>query len=297
MTGEPIDIRPRRSLLYMPASNPKALEKARSLPCDGVILDLEDAVAPDAKVAARGQAVEAVAARLYGDREVVVRVNGLDTPWGADDLEAVARAGPDAVLVPKIDSADDVGRYNRALEAAPANTGLWVMIETCRSIFNLAEIASASRGSRLTTMVMGVNDLAKEMRARLTVERDAFIPALSLGVMAARTGGLNILDGVFNGIDDPAGFELQCRQGVRLGFDGKTLIHPVQIDLCNALFSPDAGEVDLARATIAAFAAPENAGKGALRVDGRMVERLHLDEARRILAVAEAIAARTPPGP
>jgi citrate lyase subunit beta/citryl-CoA lyase len=281
--------RPRRSVLYMPASNLKALEKARTLPCDAVILDLEDAVAPEAKEAAREQAVAAVKEGGFGRREVIVRCNGLDTPWGKDDLAAACAAGPDAILVPKVNSAKDVAAYDAAISAAPAHTALWAMIETCRAVFALDQIAAASKNSRMTTWVMGTNDLAKEMRCRQTPGREPFLGILSLSVAAARAYGLTIIDGVFNGIEDEAGLEAVCEQGVDFGFDGKTLIHPKQIDICNRVFSPSEAEVAWSRAVIEAFKLPENAGKGAIRVEGRMAELLHLAQAERLVAVAEAI--------
>jgi citrate lyase subunit beta / citryl-CoA lyase len=287
--------RPRRSALYMPASNVKAIEKARGLDCDVVILDLEDAVAPEAKEMARAQAVEAVRAGGFGRREVVIRCNGLETPWGADDLKAAAAAAPDAVLVPKVNDAAGVAAYDAALASAPKTTALWAMIETCRSVFRLEEIAAASAGSRLTTWVMGTNDLAKEMRARQTPGREPFAAALGLAVAAARAHNLIILDGVYNAIDDDAGLEAICEQGVDFGFDGKTLIHPRQVEICNRVFSPSAAEVTFARAVIAAFALPENAGKGAIRVEGRMAELLHLAQAQRLVAVDQAITAASAP--
>lgn len=287
--------RPRRSALYMPASNAKAIEKARTLDCDAVILDLEDAVAPEAKETARAQALEAVKAGGFGRREVIVRCNGLDTPWGADDLAAAAAAGPDAILVPKVNDAADVAAYDAAIKGAPDKTRLWAMIETCRSVFRLDEIAAASKSTRLSAWVMGTNDLAKEMRARQTPGREPFNAALGLAVAAARAYGLVILDGVYNDIDNDAGLEAICEQGVDFGFDGKTLIHPRQVEICNRVFSPSAGDVAFARAVIAAFALPENAGKGAIRVEGRMAELLHLAQAQRLVAVDEAItAAQTP---
>ncbi|MBQ1543556.1 CoA ester lyase [Caulobacter sp. CCUG 60055] len=282
--------RPRRSALYMPASNLKAMEKARTLACDVVILDLEDAVAPEAKEIARAQAVAAVRAGGFGRREVVIRVNGLDTPWGRDDLRAAAEAGPDAVLAPKVGDADDVFAYNNALDAAPRHTALWTMIETCRALFHLPGVAAAARASRLTAWVMGINDLAKEMRARQTPGREPFHAALGLSVAAARAHGLTILDGVPNDIEDMEALAAVCEQGVDFGFDGKTLIHPKQIEVCNRVFSPSPADVAWARAVIAAFALPENAGKGALKVEGRLAELLHLTQARRLVAVAEAIA-------
>lgn len=284
--------RPRRSALYMPASNAKAVEKARSLQADVVILDLEDAVAPEAKDEARAAAVAAVKAGGFGAREVVIRVNGLDTPWGADDLKAVAEAGPDAVLAPKVNDAGDVHAYDAALHAAPVHTRLWTMIETTKAVFHLWEIAGAGRSTRLSAWVMGVNDLAKEMRARQTPGREAFLPILSLAVAAARGHGLAILDGVHNDIEDLDALEAVCGQAADFGFDGKTLIHPKHLEIANRVFSPSDDETAWSRAVIAAFAAPENAGKGALRVEGKMAERLHLAQAERVIAVSDAIAAR-----
>lgn len=277
--------RPRRSALYLPASNARAIEKAGGLPCDLVILDLEDSVAPDAKAAAREAAVVAVRAG-FGGREVMVRVNGLDTPFGEDDLKAMAHAGPDAVLVPKIGDSGDVARYDGRLSHAPANTRLWVMIETARSLFHLEGIAAAARTSRLGGMVMGLNDLAKETGARLTPAREAFAPALALSVAAARTGGLAIIDGVFADIEDEAGFARECDQGAIFGFDGKTVIHPRQIAACNRAFSPSPAALAEARAIIEAFADPANRDRGAIRVNGRMAERLHLAQAEQLVAMA-----------
>jgi len=283
------DIRPRRSALYLPASNLKALEKARSLDCDVVILDLEDSVAPDVKEAARAQAADAVRAGGFGRRELVVRVNGLDTAWGAADLQAMAAAGPDAVLVPKVNDGADIRRYDEALGAAPAAMGLWAMIETAKCVFRLDDIASASNDSRLSLFVMGTNDLAKEMGATLTTARAPFVGALGLAVAAARAYGLGILDGVFNGLEDEAGLVEQCRQGLEFGFDGKTLIHPRQIGPCNAVFTPSPELLQWAWSVIEAFNLPENADKGAIRVDGKMVERLHLAQARRVLAIHDGV--------
>jgi citrate lyase subunit beta/citryl-CoA lyase len=282
--------RPRRSALYMPASNAKAIEKARSLPCDVVILDLEDAVAPEGKDLAREQAIAAVKAGGFGQRELVIRCNGLDTPWGADDLKAAASAGPDAILVPKVNDAADVIKYDQAIRSAPDKTKLWTMIETCRCLFRLDEIAAASETTRLSAWVMGTNDLAKEMRARQTPGREPFIAALGLSVAAARAFNLVILDGVYNDIENEAGLEAICEQGVDFGFDGKTLIHPRQVEVCNRSFSPSEADVAFARAVIEAFAQPENAGKGAIRVEGRMAELLHLAQANRMVAVHDQIA-------
>ena len=288
----PPQMRPRRSVLYMPASNARAVEKARGLPCDVVILDLEDAVAPEAKTAARQAAAEAVAAGGFGPREVVVRVNGLGTEWGADDLATIAAAGPDAILVPKVGGPADVAAYDAAIRAAPATTRLWAMIETCPAVFALEAIAACGRSSRLSALVMGINDLAKEMGARQTPGREPFWAAMSLTVAAARAHGLLALDGVHNEIDDLAALETVCLQGRDFGFDGKSLIHPTHLEITNRVFSPEPSEVAWSRAVIAAFEAPENAGRGALRVEGRLAEHLHLGQARRLVALSEAIAAR-----
>ena len=278
-------VRPRRSALYMPASNARAIAKARSLDCDLVILDLEDAVAPDLKASAREQAVAAIRDGGFGRREVVVRINGLDTAWGADDLSALAEAAPDAILAPKVSSATEIAAY---AERLPAATPLWIMIETAISLFRLQEMAATARSGPLAGFVLGTNDLAAEMGVQTDARRAPFIGAMGLAVAAARAHGLIILDGVFNDLDDAEGFALQTRQALEFGFDGKTLIHPSQIAPCNAAFTPDAAAVEAARAVIEAFAAPENADKGAIRLNGRMVERLHLRQAERTLAAARA---------
>jgi citrate lyase subunit beta/citryl-CoA lyase len=285
--------RPRRSCLYMPGANAKALEKAKSLPADVLILDLEDSVAPEAKADARAQAAAAVKAGGYGKREIIIRVNALTTPWGRDDIAAAGVAKPDGILAPKVESRAEVEALDRAMSEAgfAKEASLWVMIETPRAILNLAEIASAARTTRLACFVMGTNDLAKETRARPGAERAPFFAAMSLAVTAARAEGLVAIDGVFNDIADAAGFEAECRQGLAFGFDGKTLIHPSQIEAANVTFAPSAEEVARARAVIAAFALPENAGKGVIKVDGRMTELLHLEEARRVVAVSDAIEA------
>ncbi|EIZ80247.1 citrate lyase subunit beta [Novosphingobium sp. Rr 2-17] len=283
--------RPRRSALYLPASNPKAIAKARTLPCDVVILDLEDAVAPEAKEQARAAAIAAVAEGGFGGREVAIRANGLDTPWGADDLAAIATSGADAVLVPKVNGPADIAACEAALENAPDKLQLWAMIETCASLFALEPIAATARNSRLSLWVMGTNDLAKEMRAQLTPCRTPFLPFLSLAVAAARAHGVAVLDGVCNEFRDLNVFEAEARQGRMFGFDGKSLIHPAQIDPCNAVFSPSEPELARAHAVIAAFALPENQGKGAISVEGGMAELLHLEQARRLVATAERIAA------
>jgi citrate lyase subunit beta/citryl-CoA lyase len=282
-----LNIRPRRSVLYMPADNARALEKARSLPCDAVIIDLEDAVAPENKLAARAQAVAAVRAGGFGGREVVIRVNGRDTPWGAEDLAAAVEAQPDAILVPKVNDAADLSTYNAAISGAPR---LWAMIETCASVFQLDAIGRAAGTTRLEAWVIGTNDLAKEMRCRPGAERAPLLPALALAVTAARAHGIAVIDGVFNDIGDAEGLARQCAQGADFGFDGKSLIHPGQIGPANAAFSPTAEEIGWARSVVAAFALPENADKGVVKVDGKMTERLHLAQAQRALAVAEAVA-------
>jgi len=277
----------------MPGANAKALEKAKSLAADVLLIDLEDSVAPDAKDEARTQATAAVAGGGYGKREIIIRINALSTPWGREDLTAAARAKPHGVLAPKVESGDAVVELDDAMtEAGFADeAALWVMIETPRAILNLAEIAAAAKATRLGCFVMGLNDLAKEMRARPGPDRAPFFAALSLAVTAARAEGLVAIDGVYNDIANADGFERECRQGLAFGFDGKTLIHPSQIDVCNAVFAPTEAELAQARSVIAAFAAPENVGKGVLKVEGRMTELLHLEEAKRTVAVAEAIAA------
>jgi citrate lyase subunit beta/citryl-CoA lyase len=283
--------RPRRSALYMPASNARALAKARSLPADVIILDLEDAVAPEAKEDARAAAIGAAAEGGFGHRELIIRINALDTPWGQDDLAAVAQAEVDGVLVPKVSRPTDITACNAALAEAPSRLKLWAMIETCEVLPHLDALAALGGTTRLSTFVMGVNDLAKEMRARLTPERTPFLPILTLAVAAARAHGVAVLDGVCNEFRDLAVFEAEARQGLLFGFDGKTLIHPDQVAPCNAIFSPSDEELAWAQAVIAAFALPENAGKGAIRVEGKMAELLHLEQARQLVAIAERIAA------
>jgi len=285
--------RPRRSALYLPASNAKAIAKARTLPADIVILDLEDAVAPEAKEAAREAAVAAVREGGFGNREVAIRVNGLDTQWGQDDLAAVAQSGADAILVPKIYGPADIDQYHAALAAAPAATQLWAMIETCACVSQLDAIAAKARTTRLSLFVMGTNDLAKEMRARLTPERTPFLPFLSMTVAVARAHGVALLDGVCNEFRDLDIFRAEAEQGLLFGFDGKSLIHPDQIAPCNEVFSPSADELAWAQAVIDAFALPENAGRGAIRVEGKMAELLHLEQASRLIAVAARIAANS----
>jgi citrate lyase subunit beta/citryl-CoA lyase len=289
--------RPRRSVLYMPGSNAKALAKASTLPADALILDLEDSVALDQKVAAREQVVRAVRAGGFGGREVVIRINGPHTPWGEDDLAAAAAAQPDASLLPKVDGPGAIMVAARALREAeaPEGTRIWAMMETPNAILNAGSIASvaADPSSRLSVMVMGLNDLAKETRARLTPGRPTMTAWLASCVVAARAHGVDILDGVYNDIKDLDGFRLECLQGRDMGLDGKTLIHPSQIDICNEVFAPTPAEVESAAAIIEAFALPENAGKGVIQLNGRMVELLHADMAQRTLAIAEAIVERS----
>lgn len=281
--------RPRRSALYMPGGNARAIQKAATLPADVVILDLEDSVAPEAKDAARALAVEAVRAAGFGLREVVIRVNGLDTPWGAEDLEAAAAAGPDAILLPKISSPENLFACAGVVKG---RARLWAMIETCQAIFRLDGLGAASRAHGVEVWVIGGNDLIKEMGCVAGKDRAPLAPALALGVMAARAHGLAILDGVYNDIGDLAGLERECAQGHAFGFDGKSLIHPSHLEIANRAFSPLSDEVAWARTIVAAYTAPQNARAGVIKVEGRMVERLHLAQAERLIAVAEAIAAR-----
>lgn len=281
--------RPRRSALYLPASNAKALSKARTLPADVIILDLEDSVAPELKDEARAAAVAALAEGGFGAREVVIRANGLDTPWGPADLAAIAATRANAVLVPKVNSADDISRCEAALTAAPANLQLWAMIETCACFGEVNAIAARSADTRLSLFVMGINDLAKEMRAQLTPERTPFLPLMTMAVVAARAHAVAILDGVCNEFRDADVFTAEAEQGRLFGFDGKTLIHPDQIAPCNAVYSPGEDELAWSRTVIDAFMLPEHQGKGAIRVEGKMVELLHLEQAKRLMAVAAMI--------
>jgi citrate lyase subunit beta/citryl-CoA lyase len=290
-----MNIRPRRSALYMPGANARALEKAKTLPCDAVILDLEDAVAPDAKAAARDQVMTAVAARGFGAREVIVRINGLDTPWWLDDLRAAAKASPDGVLVPKVSKPADLQAVTAQLaDIAPGSEiHLWAMIETPLAIINATDIAAVARDgeTRLAGFMMGINDLAKESRARLMDGRAPMVPWLATAVLAAHAYGIDILDGVYNDIHDVEGFRRECVQGRDMGFDGKTLVHPNQIAPCNAAFSPTQDEIEQARRIIAVFDLPENRAKGVVQLDGRMVERMHADIAKRTVSLADGIAA------
>ena len=283
-------IRPLRSALFLPASNARAIEKARTLNCDAVVLDLEDAVAPEHKAEARARMVEALHVGGFNARTVVVRVNGLDTEWGDEDLFAAAGAGPDAILAPKIGDADAVEALHLRTVQAPERTRLWAMVETCQAVMNLGEIASA--GGRLSALVVGVNDLSKDMRRPASKDRTALLTALSLSVTAARANGLGVLDGVYNDLDDLTGFERECGEGRALGFDGKCLLHPNQIDAANRAFSPTPDEITWARAVVDAFALPENTDRGVLRVQGKMVERLHLEEAEQTIETAGAATSR-----
>ena len=290
MTTDPI--LPRRSVLYMPGANERALEKAKTLPADALILDLEDAVAPDAKADARDRVCAAVRSGEYGSKEVTIRVNGLDTPWHADDIAAAAEAGPAGVVVPKVNSADDVHAIVDGLVkgGAPAHTRIWAMVETPVAMLDTVAIAGAS--DRLAVLVMGTNDLAKELHAEHVPGRQPLLTGLGLCLLAARATGKVILDGVYNDITDAAGFEAECLQGRQLGFDGKTLIHPSQIEPANAVWAPTAEAIDDARELIATFDDAIAGGKGVVTHKGRMIENLHVDNARRVLAVADAIAAR-----
>lgn len=284
-------LRPRRSVLYMPGANERALEKAKTLPTDSLILDLEDAVAPDAKVDARARVCAAASSGEYGRREVVIRVNSIGTQWHEDDLAAAAKAGPAAVLVPKVNSAADVQSIERALEqgGAPAHTMIWAMLETPIAMLHAEEICSASQ--RLTVLVMGNNDLANELHAEHVPGRAPLLGGLSLALLAARATGKVILDGVYNDVSDLDGFTAECEQGRRLGFDGKTLIHPKQIEPCNTAFAPTEDEIASSQRIIDAFAQAQREGRGVVTVDGRMIENLHVDNAQRVLAVADAIGA------
>jgi citrate lyase subunit beta/citryl-CoA lyase len=289
--SEDLPLRLRRSVLYLPASNERALEKARTLPVDGLILDLEDAVAPDSKRTARDKACAAAASGTYGNREVTIRVNAIGTAWHDDDLAAACAAGPDAVVVPKVDSGQDVRALVAAMErhGAPERTRLWAMVETPRAVLAVGEIASAS--PRLAVLVMGTNDLLKELGARPVPGREPLLTSLSLALLAARAAGVAVLDGVYNDVPDLDGFRAECTHGRDLGFDGKTLIHPNQVEPCNAAFGPSPEEVEEAREVVSAWDA--GAGAGVVTHRGRMVENLHVEVARRVLATDEAIRKRS----
>lgn len=282
--------RPRRSVLYLPGNNERALGKARTLPVDGLILDLEDAVGPDHKETARENVCAAARSGDYGQREVTIRVNAAGTRWHEDDLAAACAAGPDGIVVPKVDSAEEVRELVAAMErhGAPERTTLWAMVETPKAVLGVSETAAASE--RLAVLVMGVNDLVKELGARHVPGRAPLLTSLSLALLAARQAGVAILDGVWNDVKDLEGFEAECRQGRDLGFDGKTLIHPAQVEPCNALFAPSPEEVEEARGVVEAWEA--GSGAGVVTYRGRMVEGLHVEIARRVIATDEAIRAR-----
>lgn len=286
-------IRPRRSLLFMPGSNARALEKARLLPADGVILDLEDAVAPDAKSQARDQIAAAVAAKGYGRREVLVRINALDSPWWLDDIAMAAKVKPDGILVPKVSSAADLTAIADRLSDLNAAMAIrvWIMIETARGVLHAEQLAAqrADAEMRLEGFVFGPNDISRETGIRMLPGRWTMLPMITQIVLAARAHGLAVLDGPYSDIGNVDGFAQECAQARDLGFDGKTLIHPGQIDACNAAFTPPAEEVEQARRIITAFERPENQGRGAIQLDGRMVERLHAEIARKTIAVADAV--------
>jgi citrate lyase subunit beta/citryl-CoA lyase len=288
-------IRPRRSLLFMPGSNLRALEKARTLPADGVILDLEDAVAPEAKASAREQIAKTITAGGFGKREVLIRINGLDTPWWVDDAMMAAKAAPDGILVPKVSSVDDLvtiaGKLREA--GAPASLRVWAMIETSFALLRIEALSAHARDaqSRLAGYVMGPNDIARETRIRMVPGRSTMLPFYTTCILAAHAYGLEILDGPYSDFSNAQGFTDECAQSRDMGFDGKTLIHPSQIEACNTAFTPPAEDVAEAKKILAAFERPENAGKGAIQMDGRMVERLHAAMAKRTLAIADAIAA------
>ena len=288
------DNRPLRSVLYMPASNARAMAKARSLDCDAVALDLEDAVAPEAKADARIALVTEAQTGGFGHRRLIARINALSTPWGYDDITALAAAPVEAILAPKVDDAADIEALSRAMDQAgfSADVALWVMIETPRAVLALERIAATAATTRLAGFVLGLNDLAKDSGIAQLPGRAAFVPVLTMAVLAARAHGIIILDGVCNAIEDQAMLEAECVQARDSGFDGKTLIHPAQLDACNRVFAPTIRDIADAEAIVTAFADPANAGKGALRVNGKMAELLHLAQAERLLAKAAAIATR-----
>jgi citrate lyase subunit beta/citryl-CoA lyase len=292
MSDQSSELRPRRSVLYMPAANERALTKAKDIPADALIFDLEDAVAPDAKDTARAQAAAAASSGEYGNRELTIRCNGLDTPWGVDDLAAAAAAQPSAVVIPKVDSVDYLDAISAGLDAGGAapEVKIWAMIETPTAIFDARRLAAHPR---VEVLVMGTNDLAKELRADPGEDRASLLPHLSTALLAAREAGKVILDGVYNDIKNIDGFTAECVQGAGFGFDGKTLIHPGQVEIANTTWAPDAEEIAYAKQVIEAFAEAEADGRGVVTVDGRMIENLHVDNARRTLAVADAINART----
>jgi citrate lyase subunit beta/citryl-CoA lyase len=284
------ELRPRRSVLYMPAANERALEKAKTIPADAIIFDLEDAVSPESKELARINACEAARSGAYGRRELTIRCNGLDTPWGVDDLAAAAQTPVAAVVIPKVTSVDHVDKVSRRLDAANAHAGMriWAMIETPDALYDCRAIAAHWR---VSVLVMGTNDLARELRSSLAAAgRHPLQPHLATAVLAARAAGIAVLDGVFNDINDAAGFRAECVQGFEMGFDGKTLIHPKQVEVCNDVWAPTADDIANARGMIAAFEQATAEGRGVVTFNGRMIENLHVDNARRVLATAEAIA-------
>jgi len=283
-------LRPRRSVLYMPAANQRALDKAKTIPADALIFDLEDAVAPDAKQDARANAVAAAGSGEYGHREITIRCNGLDTPWGADDIAAAATSGASAVVIPKVSSHAYLEEVERQLDAAgaPAEMTIWAMIETPTAILDIRSIV---HHGRVNVLVMGTNDLAKELRTAMLPDRSPLIPHLATALVGAREADKVILDGVYNDVRDPHGFMAEAQQGRALGFDGKTLVHPSQVEPANTVWAPGDDEVDFSRRVIEAFEQAEADGRGVITVDGKMIENLHVDNARRVLAVADAIAA------
>ena len=283
-------LRPRRSVLYMPAANERALEKAKTLPADAIIFDLEDAVAPDAKEAARANAVAAASSPDYGRRELTIRCNGLDTRWGAEDLAAAANSGASAVVIPKVASVSTLDTVSSLLDAAgaPARMKIWAMIETPTAILDVRAIVAHPR---VTVLVMGTNDLARELRAALIPGRHPLLAHLATALLATREAAKVILDGVYNDVKDLDGFRNECVQGAEMGFDGKTLIHPGQVEIANEVWAPTVDEVAHARRVIDAFEKGLSEGRGVVTIDGRMIENLHVDNARRAIAVADAIAA------
>ena len=289
VTSSADDLRPRRSVLYMPAANDRAVEKAKTIPADSIIFDLEDAVAPDAKPDARLKAVAAVESGAYGNRELTIRCNGLDTQWGPDDVKAAAVAGPAAVVIPKVDSVSYVEEVTALLDAVgAARVAIWPMIETPTAMFNVREIAAHPR---VAVLVMGTNDLAKELRSPLVPNRHPLVPHLATALLAAREAGKVILDGVYNDVKNAEGFQAECQQGMEMGFDGKTLIHPAQVGTANEMWAPSTGDMEYAQRVIDAFDEAVADGRGVVTVDGRMIENLHVENARRVLATAAAIAA------
>ena len=282
------DLRPRRSVLYMPAANERALEKAKGIPADAIIFDLEDAVAPDAKADARDKAVAAVRSSEYGNRELTIRCNGLDTDWGHLDIAAAGAANPSAVVIPKVDSLETIDEVSKRLDVAGAspNVKIWPMIETPTAIFDVRKLAAHPR---VAVLIMGTNDLAKELRSPIVPGRHPLIPHLATALLAGREAGKVVIDGVYNDVKDPDGFAAECAQGMEMGFDGKTLIHPSQVAPANDVWAPSVDEIEYAGRVIAAFDEAIGAGKGVVTVDGRMIENLHVDNARRVLSVAAAL--------